>query len=105
MAVTPTVRRKEDDAVADTPPAIIEPPFAFFVQTNQRLDPVIAPIEIGPLVGEAQMDLDDARGDGLEIDDAGVAAQMRAAPCAGPVLDRRLGLRADLPIVERALRA
>src|SRR5438309_1421777 len=70
MAIAPAVRREQHDAVAGAPPAVVEPPGALRIKAHQGFDPRIAAVEVGPLVGEAQMHLDDARVDRLEVDDA-----------------------------------
>ncbi len=103
MSVAPPMGRKQHHAVTGSRFAIVERPFASGIKTDQRFDPGIAAIEIGPLVGETQVALDDAGADRLQVHHSGVAAQVRAAPGAGPVFDRRLRPGADLPVVESAL--
>src|SRR5262245_13007381 len=105
MAVAPAVRHEQHDAVAGAPRPVVEPPLALPVKAHQRFDPRIAAVEIGPLVGESQMHLDDARTDRLEVDDAAVSLEMPAAPLADPVLYGGMRRRTDLPIVESAFPA
>ena len=90
MAVARAVWGEEHDAVAGTSRRIIELPLAFGVEANEGLDPAWT-VEIGPLIGEAQMRLDDAAANGLEVQHAGVALEMLPAPCTAPFLDSGLG--------------
>ena len=100
MAVARAVRGEEHDAVAGTSRRIVELPLAFGVEADEGLDPAWT-VEIGPLIGEAQMRLDDAAANGLEVQHAGVALEMLPAPCTAPFFDSGLGFGADLPAVER----
>ena len=104
MAVARPVRDEQHDAVAGAAIGIVEPPLLRRIEPDQCLDPAFA-VEIGPLIGEAQMDLDDASADGFEIDHAGVAREMTAAPRAAPVLDRGHGVRVHFPVIEGAVAA
>jgi hypothetical protein len=105
MAVASTMRHEQHDAVAGLPPRIVERPHAVPVEAHESFDPGIAAVEIGPLVGEAQVRLDDPAADRLEIDHAGAAREVPGAPGTAPRLDRRLGRGAHFPIVERAVAA
>ena len=101
MSVSPAVRREQHDAVSGAPCRIVEPPFARRIETDDRLHPTSA-IEIGPLIGEAQMHFDDAAADGLEVEQPGVALEMLATPGAAPVLDRGCWHCMHFPVVESA---
>src|SRR6185312_665625 len=105
MAIAPPVRHEQHDAVTAPPRGVVEPPSAVPVEADQRLDPAVAAVQVGPLVGEAQVRLDYAAADRLEIDEAGVAGEVRATPRAAAVLDRAVGVRAHVPIIERAVAA
>src|SRR5215475_11908836 len=48
------------------------------------------------------MDLDNARVDGLEIEQAGVALEMPAAPGVTPLLDSGGGFGLNLPVIKSA---
>ncbi len=67
MAIARTMRAEQHDAVAVAPVGIEKIPVAGDVEADQRFDPASA-VQIGPLVGEPQMRLDDAPTDRFEID-------------------------------------
>ena len=102
MPVAPAMRHEEYDAEAGPSFAIREVPLAVPVELHQRIDPAPT-VEIGPLIGEAQMHFDDASADRLEVGHAAVTGQMAPAPVAVPGFDIRLRLRADLPVIERTV--
>src|SRR5437660_1346729 len=71
------------------------------VEAHERVDPAWT-VEIGPLIAHAQMDFDDAASDGFDVDDAGIALQMLANPCAAIVLDAGIASGVNRPMLERA---
>src|SRR5215470_11796604 len=60
MAKRMAVRTEQDDAVAVAPRLVGEVPALLVIEPHHRRDPGVAAIEVWPLVGEAQMRLDDA---------------------------------------------
>ncbi len=98
------MRHEQDHAVARPAFAILVTPLAPGIEFHQRLHPS-RPVEIGPLVGEAEMHLDDASADRLEIHHAGVAGEMMPAPVACPAFDGGLGPGTNLPVVEGTVAA
>ncbi len=101
VAVARSVRAEQHHAVAVDAIAVGIDPVAGDMQTHHRLDPA-GTIKIRPLVGEAQMRLDDAAADGLEVRHPGEAGQVLARPGAAPVLDLGHRLGVDQPVVEGA---
>jgi len=101
----PFMRHEQHDAVAGAAMRIVKAPFAVPVEADQRLHPGIAAIEVGPLVGKAQMHFDDACADRLEVDHAGVSGEMLAAPCIAPLFDGWMGAGLDFPVIERPFAA
>jgi len=77
---------KQHDAVAIGTMAVVENSFAMGVEMDESLHPAGA-IEVGPLVGEAKVDLDDAAADGFDVNHAGVASEVLARPRGVPCLD------------------
>ena len=55
------------------------------------------------MIGKAQMHLDDAAADRLQVDHASVAGEMAAAPIARPSFDGVCRFSAHFPVVERAV--
>jgi hypothetical protein len=53
---------KEGDREAFSASAVVEPPYPVAVETDQRRRPARA-VKIGPLIGKAQMNLDDPAAD------------------------------------------
>src|SRR5580704_18996242 len=100
MAIVRPVRNEQHDAVARAPFRIVEPPLASGIEADESVDPARA-VEVGPLIGKAKVRLDDAAGDGLEIQHTGIALEMSPAPGTAPFLDSGLGFGADLPAVKR----
>ena len=101
MSISPAVRREQHDAVSGAPRRIVEPPLARRIETDDGLHPTRT-VEIGPLIGEAQMHFDDAAADGLEVEQPGVALEMLPTPGTAPVLDRGCWHCMHFPIVESA---
>ena len=104
MAIAWAVWAEQHHAVAVAAVAVGIVPALVLVEPHQRRDPALA-VEVGPLVGEAQMRLDDAPADGLEIEHAGVAGEVLLDPRAAVLLDRAVVLGVNGPVVERALHA
>jgi len=71
VAVARTMRAEQHHTVAVGTIGVGVLPRAGDVQPHHRLDPA-GTIQIRPLIGEAQMRLDDAPADGFEIRHAGV---------------------------------
>jgi len=65
-AVARSVGAEEDDAVAVAPVVVGVRPAPVLLELDERRDP--ARLEVGPLVAEAQVGLDDAAADGLEVE-------------------------------------
>src|SRR6516164_9250461 len=104
MPMVSAVGHEQHHAVAGASRRIVELPSSFGIKADEGRDPSIA-VEIGPLVGEAQMGFDDASVDGLQIEHAGVALEVSATPLPTPFLDDRRGLGADFPGIERPFTA
>jgi len=97
------VRAEQDDAVAVAPLDIGEIPTPLLIEPDDGIGPA-APIEIRPLVAHAQVHLDDATGDGFEIDDSGKAIEMPSNPEATTIFDFRFVRGVDNPVIECAVR-
>src|SRR5215212_475997 len=98
MPVAPPMPAEEHDGIAVAAhPFFGKVPVLFGIEPDQRLDPALA-IEIGPLIGEAQMRIDDAATDRLDIEHAGIAAQMLAGPGADIIFELRPCLGMNGPI-------
>src|SRR5262249_13167120 len=104
MAVAAPVRAEQHHAISVAPVRIGEVPLPLVIEAHDRLDPAGA-IEVGPLVAHAQMHFDDAAADALDVNDAGIASQMAADPCAAIVLDAGFPSGMHRPIVECAFPA
>src|SRR5947209_19030457 len=102
--VAPPVRAEQHHAVSVTPIRIREVPLPLVVEAHDRVNPAWT-VEIGPLIAHAQMDFDDAAPDGFDVDDAGIALQMSANPCAAIVLDAGIASGVNRPMLERAFSA
>src|ERR1035437_1792889 len=94
MPVIPALRPEQHNAVALAPVVIGEVPSAGGVKPHQRLHPAWS-VKVGPLITEAQMHFDHAATDGLDIQHAGVAAQVTRDPFAAIAFD--LGLAIGMP--------
>src|SRR5579871_1371839 len=99
MRIAQAVRTKKHHAVAVATIEVGVLPHTVAVQAYNRLEPA-GPVQIRPLVREAQMQLDDAPADRLDVDHAGVIAQMAANPLRAIALERRSGARLDDPVIE-----
>src|SRR5262249_43924886 len=82
------VRPEEDDAVTGTPRLVAEAPATPRIQPDQALEPS-TPVEIDPLVREAEVTLDDRAADRLQVHQPRVAAELARQPAATVRLDRR----------------
>src|ERR1700730_15880432 len=102
MPVAAAVRSEQHDAVTLAAVVVVKIPLAVFIKPDQRIDPAGA-IEIGPLVGAAQMRLDDRAADGFEIEHAGVTGEIFLRPGAAAGLDIGVGLGMHGPVIEGAL--
>src|SRR5580704_6204272 len=102
MPVAAAIRSEQHDAVTLAAVVVVKIPVVVFIKADQRIDPA-GTVEIGPLVGEAQMRLDDGAADGLEIEHASKAGEMFLRPGATSGLDVGVRLGMHGPIVERAL--
>ena len=89
VAVARAVRPEQNDAVAVAPLDIGEIPNPLLIEPDHGIDPA-APIKIRPLVAHAQVHLDDAAGDGFEIDDPGKSIEMPSNPEATTAFNFRL---------------
>src|SRR5580692_9951795 len=98
MPVAAAVRSEQHDAVTFAAVVVVKIPVVVFIEADQRIDPA-GTVEIGPLVGEAQMRLDDGAADGFEIEHAGKAGEMFLRPGAATALN--LGVRLGMygPVV------
>src|ERR1700730_703217 len=74
-------------------------PLPRLAETDPHVDPAAA-TEIRPLVGEAQMRLDDGAADRLQIEHAGIAGEIFSHPCAAARLDIRVRLGVHSPVVK-----
>ena len=86
--VAGTMRSEEHDAVTGPAALIAITPTAARIEINNRVDPTRT-IEVGPLIGEAQVRLDNFGANGLEINAARIASEMAAQPIAAITFDFR----------------
>src|SRR5262245_19195906 len=98
------MRPEQYYAVSVAPVLIGEVPSPLLVETHERIDPAGA-IEVRPLIAHAQMHLDHATADGLGVEDAGIALEMRPDPRAAIILDAAIVRRVHGPIIEGAFPA
>ena len=75
MTIAPAPRPAQHDAEAVAAVAVGVAPDAVAVEADEGLGPARA-VEVGPLIGQAQMRLDDGAADGLEVEDAGEALEI-----------------------------
>src|SRR5664280_3342459 len=97
MPVIPALRPEQHNAVALAPVVIGEVPSAGGVKPHQRLHPARS-VKVRPLIAEAQMHFDHAATDGLDIQHAGVAAQVMRDPFAAIALDLGLAIGMHGPV-------
>ena len=103
MPVTPAVRQEERHGESIAPMFIGKVPSMVTIQPDQRFHPSVA-VQIRPLVGEAQMRLDDRGADGLQVEHPAVVSEMPPNPVRKKGLQFRLRSRLHRPVVEHALR-
>src|SRR6266498_4105359 len=82
------VRSEQHDAVTCPAVVIVIAPAAAGIEIDDSVDPT-SPVEVRPLVGEAQMGLDDFGADSLEIHAAGITFEVAAQPVAAISFDLR----------------
>src|SRR5436190_16318681 len=100
MPIAPAMAAEEHDGIAVATSSFLgKVPVLLGIEPDQCFDPALA-IEIGPLIGEAQMRIDDAATDRLDIEHAGIAAQMLAGPGADIVFEPGTRMGMNDPIVE-----
>src|SRR5262245_40797984 len=104
MAIAQTVRPEQHHAVSVSPILIGEVPSPLLVEAHERIDPA-GPVEVRPLIGHAQMHLDHATADGLGVEDAGVALEMRPDPRATIRFDAGVVRGVHGPMIEGAFPA
>src|ERR1017187_7076099 len=102
MPIMPALRPEQHDAVALTPVVGGEVPSAGGEKPPRRRPPAWS-VKVRPLIAEAQMHFDHAPADGLDIQHAGVAAQVTRDPFAAIAFDLELAIRMHGPVIERAL--
>src|SRR5690242_13160706 len=81
---------EQDDAVALTPPAVVEAPDSFGIKPDDGGQPARS-VEVEPLLRHPEMAFQHAPADGLDIDDAGEALEIAAQPVPQIRLQRRIG--------------
>src|SRR5205823_1915618 len=84
LAIDPVpypVASEEHDAVAGATGRLVEAPAPVGIELDDALEPPLA-VEIDPLVGEAQVALDDRRVDRLEVHESRVSPEMARQPFA-----------------------
>src|SRR5262245_1003135 len=79
LGIADAVRSEQHDAVACPAGVIAKVPTAASIEINDGLDPTRT-IQVGPLVGEAQVSLDNFRANGLKIHTARIAFETAAPP-------------------------
>jgi hypothetical protein len=99
VAIALTIGHKQHNAVAAAAITIGKIPEARLVKPDHGIDPA-GPVKIEPLIGEAQMHLDDGAADGFKIEHTGIAGEMFAYPGAAIGFDLGLRLGVDRPIVK-----
>ncbi len=100
--VAGAVAAEEDHAVAGPPLAVVVAPAAVAIERDQGVEPAGA-VEVRPLVGEAQVALDDPAADGLEVHRSRVPRQVRGEPVGEVALELGTGLGRHHPVVEHAV--
>ena len=84
--VAGTMRSEEHDTVTGPAVLIAIIPTAARIEIDDRVDPTRT-VEVGPLIGEAQVRLDNLGADGLEIHAASIASEVAAQPIAAVAFD------------------
>src|SRR5215470_17823699 len=104
VAVAWAMRPEQHHAVSVAPVLIGEVPAPLLVEAHERIDPA-GPVEIRPLIAHAQMHLDHTTADGLGVEDAGVALEMRPDPRAAIRFDAGVVRGVHGPMIEGAFPA
>src|ERR1044071_7496349 len=99
--IAQTMRTEEHDAITRSAVFIAVTPAAVRVQIDDRIDPA-GTIQVGPLIGEAQVRLNNLGADGLKIHAARIAFEITAQPLTAVTLDFGLGLAKDHQVIEHA---
>jgi hypothetical protein len=102
LGIAGAVRSEQHDAVACPTGVIAKVPTAASIEINDGLDPTRT-IQVGPLVGEAQVSLDNLRANGLKIHAARIAFETAAQPIAAILFDIGTRFLQNHPIVEHPL--
>src|ERR1700722_2575601 len=102
MAKAPAVGAEQNNAIAFAAIVVAEIPILALIEADYRIDPTRT-IKVGPLVGEAQMRLDDPFSDRFEIEHAGITGKIFFDPGAAIRFDAGIRLRMHDPIIEPAL--
>ena len=102
VSVLAPVGTKERQAVTVRAPRLLQLPCAMLVQPHHRLQPA-GVIEVRPLIREAQVCIDDAAADGLEVHHAGIRADVPRQPVSEIRIEVRPRGRLDGPVIEGAL--
>ena len=79
--VAVTMRCEEHDTVTSPAILIAITPVTARIKLDNRIDPTRT-VEVGPLIGEAQMRLDNLTANRLEVDAPGVTSEMATQPIA-----------------------
>src|SRR5436190_12649941 len=102
MTESHSMMPEQDHRIAVAAVAIVKRPLAFGIKADQRLDPSLA-IEIGPLVGKAQVDLDDTAADRFEVHHAGISCEVVSEPLAEIALEIAAPSGMDRPVIEGSI--
>ena len=102
MAIGPTVGPEQHHAIALAAVVVAKLPDLSLVESDHGLDPSLA-VQVGPLIGEPQMRLDDLAAYGLKIEHSAVAGEMAPQPPLAVGFHFRLRGGANGPAVECAV--
>ena len=102
LLVAVTVGSEKHDAVAGPAGVIAKAPMTTPIESDDRLDPT-ATIEVGPLVGEPQMRLDDLGPNSLKVHAARITPEVAAQPIATIALDLETLFPQNHPMIEHTL--
>src|SRR5579885_2717736 len=101
MTISFPRRSKQYDAEAFAPIGIGEIPGALFIEARHGLDPT-GPVEIGPLVGKAQVRFDDGAANRFQIEHAAVADEVPPHPATAITFKLGVACGVHGPVVEGA---
>src|SRR5262249_38031379 len=104
VAIARAMRPEQHHAVSVAPAVNGEGPPPLPAEAHERVDPAGA-IEVRPLIAHAQMYLDHATVDGLNVEDAGIALEMRPDPRTAIILDATIARGVHGPMIEGAFPA